>query len=83
MEIANLKEIKISELNKIAKDLNVNGVAGLKKQDLIFKILQAQAEKNGLVFGEGVLEILPDGFCFLLSPHYKYLPSPDDIYVSP
>ncbi len=83
MEIANLKEMKISELNKIAKDLNVNGVAGLKKQDLIFKILQAQAEKSGLVFGEGVLEILPDGFGFLRSPNYNYLPSPDDIYVSP
>ncbi len=83
MEIANLKEMKISELNKLAKDLNVNGAAGLKKQDLIFKILQAQAEKNGLVFGEGVLEILPDGFGFLRSPNYNYLPSPDDIYVSP
>lgn len=83
MEIANLKEMKISELNKLAKELNVNGAAGLKKQDLIFKILQAQAEKNGLVFGEGVLEILPDGFGFLRSPNYNYLPSPDDIYVSP
>ena len=83
MEIANLKEMKISEINKLAKELNVNGAAGLKKQDLIFKILQAQAEKNGLVFGEGVLEILPDGFGFLRSPNYNYLPSPDDIYVSP
>ncbi len=83
MEIANLKEMKIAELNKLAKELNVNGVSGLKKQDMIFKILQAQAERNGLVFGEGVLEILPDGFGFLRSTDYNYLPSPDDIYVSP
>ena len=83
MEIANLKEMKIAELNKLAKELNVNGFSGLKKQDMIFKILQAQAERNGLVFGEGVLEILPDGFGFLRSTDYNYLPSPDDIYVSP
>lgn len=83
MDIINLKEKKITELNKIAKDLNVNGVSGLKKQDLIFKILQAQAEKEGLMFGEGVLEILPDGFGFLRSPNYNYLPCPDDIYISP
>ncbi len=83
MEIAKLKEMKISELNKLAKDLNVNGVSGLKKQDLIFKILQAKAEQNGLMFGEGVLEILQDGFGFLRSPNYNYLPCPDDIYVSP
>jgi len=83
LDIAKLKERKISELNKLARDLNVNGVSGLKKQDLIFKILQAQAEKEGFMFGEGVLEILPDGFGFLRSPNYNYLPSPDDIYVSP
>jgi transcription termination factor Rho len=83
MDIVNLKEMKIAELNKIAKDLNVNGISGLKKQDLIFKILQAQAEKEGLMFGEGVLEILPDGFGFLRSPNYNYLPCPDDIYISP
>ncbi|MDP1852808.1 MAG: transcription termination factor Rho [Candidatus Omnitrophota bacterium] len=83
MDIINLKEKKITELSKIAKDLNVNGVSGLKKQDLIFKILQAQAEKEGLMFGEGVLEILPDGFGFLRSPNYNYLPCPDDIYISP
>lgn len=83
MDIANLKKMKIAELNKIAKDLNVNGVSGLKKQDLIFKILQGQTEKDGFIFGEGVLEILQDGFGFLRSPNYNYLPCPDDIYVSP
>ena len=83
LEIAKLKEMKISELNKLAKELNVNGFSGLKKQDLIFKILQGQAEKEGLLFGEGVLEILPEGFGFLRSPNYNYLPCPDDIYISP
>ncbi|MDD3905392.1 MAG: transcription termination factor Rho [Candidatus Omnitrophica bacterium] len=83
MEIAELKSMSISELTKLAKDLNVNGMSGLKKQDLIFKILQAKTEKEGLIFGEGVLEILPDGFGFLRSPDYNYLPGPDDIYVSP
>ncbi len=83
MEIANLKKMKINELNKIAKELNVNGMSGLKKQELIFKILQAQTEKDGFIFGEGVLEILQDGFGFLRSPNYNYLPCPDDIYVSP
>jgi len=83
LDISNLKEMKISELNKLAKELNVNGFSGLKKQDLIFKILQAQAEKEGLMFGEGVLEILPEGFGFLRSPNYNYLPCPDDIYISP
>ncbi|MFH1857788.1 MAG: transcription termination factor Rho, partial [Candidatus Omnitrophota bacterium] len=83
LDIEKLKELKIFELNKIARDLKVNGMAGLKKQDLIFKILQAQTEKEGLIFGEGVLEILEDGFGFLRSPKYNYLPGPDDIYVSP
>jgi len=83
LDIKNLKEMKISELNKLAKELNANGTSGLKKQDLIFKILQAQAEKEGLMFGEGVLEILPEGFGFLRSPNYNYLPCPDDIYISP
>ena len=83
MEIADLKGMSISALTKVAKDLNVNGMSGLKKQDLIFKILQAKTEKEGFVFGEGVLEILPDGFGFLRSPDYNYLPGPDDIYVSP
>ena len=83
VDIGVLKEMKISELNKVAKDLKINGVSGMKKQDLIFKILQAKAEKEGLMFGRGVLEVLPEGFGFLRSPNYNYLPSPDDIYVSP
>ena len=83
LDISKLKEMKISELNKLAKELNVNGISGLKKQDLIFKILQAQTEKEGLLFGEGILEILPEGFGFLRSPNYNYLPCPDDIYISP
>ena len=83
MDIAELKTMSISELTKLAKELEVNGVSGLKKQDLIFRLLQAKTEKEGLIFGEGVLEILPDGFGFLRSPDYNYLPGPDDIYVSP
>ena len=83
MEIAELKMMSIVALTKLAKELNVNGISGLKKQDLIFKILQTKTEKEGLIFGEGVLEILPDGFGFLRSPDYNYLPGPDDIYVSP
>lgn len=83
MNIVELKEMTISELAEVAKKLNVNGASGLRKQELIFKILEAQTEKNGLIFGEGVLEILPDGFGFLRSPSYNYLPGPDDIYVSP
>lgn len=81
--ISELKKMKISELNKLAKEMNVNGISGVKKQDLIFKLLQAQAEKEGLMFGEGILEILPEGFGFLRSPNYNYLPCPDDIYISP
>ena len=83
VEIGKLKEMKIVELTKLAKELNVNGISGLKKQDLIFRILQARTEKEGLMFGEGVLEVLPEGFGFLRSPNYNYLPCPDDIYISP
>jgi transcription termination factor Rho len=83
IDIGALKDMKISGLNKIAKELDINGTSGLKKQDLIFKILQAKAEKEGLMFGSGVLEVLAEGFGFLRSPNYNYLPSPDDIYVSP
>jgi transcription termination factor Rho len=83
MNIIDLKEKKINELNKLAKQLNVEGASGMRKQDLIFAILQAQTEKNGLIYGEGVLETLPDGFGFLRSPDFNYLPGPDDIYVSP
>ncbi len=83
MNIKDLKQKKISELTKIARELGVEGASGMRKQDLIFAILQAQTEKNGLIFGEGVLEILPDGFGFLRAPDYNYLPGPDDIYISP
>ena len=83
MNIVELKEKKINELNKLARELNVEGASGMRKQDLIFAILQAQTEKNGLIYGEGVLETLPDGFGFLRSPDFNYLPGPDDIYVSP
>jgi transcription termination factor Rho len=83
ISISELKEKTIDELTTVAKTLNVDGATGLRKQDIIFAILQAQAEKTGNVFGEGVLEILPDGFGFLRSPDYSYLPGPDDIYVSP
>src|SRR5437660_9049734 len=83
MNLSELKEKSISDLNVIARDLNVQNMGGLRKQELIFKILQSQAEKDGLIFGEGVLEVLPDGFGFLRAPDYNYLPGPDDIYVSP
>ncbi|HZS45019.1 MAG TPA: transcription termination factor Rho [Blastocatellia bacterium] len=83
MDIATLKELNISKLTQIAKDLDVPGATGMRKQELIFKILQAQTEKSGLIFSEGVLETLPDGFGFLRAPDYNYLPGPDDIYVSP
>src|SRR5207245_757725 len=77
------KEMNISTLTQVAKDLGVVGATGMRKQELIFKILQAQTEKAGLIFSEGVLECLPDGYGFLRSPDYNYLPGPDDIYVSP
>ncbi|RME37578.1 MAG: transcription termination factor Rho [Deltaproteobacteria bacterium] len=83
MNLKELKEKKITELNAIAKDLKIEGAAGMRKQDLIFAILNATAEKNGAIYGEGVLEILPDGFGFLRAPDANYLPGPDDIYVSP
>jgi transcription termination factor Rho len=83
MTIAELKEKNITELTKIARSLDLPGASGMRKQDLIFKILQAQSEKEGHIFAEGVLEILPDGYGFLRSPDYNYLPGPDDIYVSP
>jgi transcription termination factor Rho len=83
MDIAQLKEMNIASLTQIAKDLNIQGASGMRKQELIFKILQAQTEKSGFIFSEGVLETLPDGFGFLRAPDYNYLPGPDDIYVSP
>ena len=83
ISLAELKEKNITDLAKIAKDLAIPGSSGMRKQELIFQILRAQTEKNGLIFSEGVLECLPDGFGFLRAPEYNYLPGPDDIYVSP
>jgi len=83
MNLTELKEKSIAELNDLARDLKIEGASNLRKQELIFAILQAQTEKNGLIYGEGVLETLPDGFGFLRSPDYNYLPGPDDIYISP
>jgi transcription termination factor Rho len=83
INLGDLKQKKIADLAALAKALSVEGAANMRRQELIFSILQAQAEKNGVIYGEGVLEILPDGFGFLRSPDYNYLPGPDDIYVSP
>jgi transcription termination factor Rho len=83
MNISELKEKKINELTQMAKQFKIEGAAGMRKQELIFALLQAQIEKNGSIYGVGTLEILPDGFGFLRSPGYNYLPGPDDIYVSP
>ena len=83
MNIVEIKRKPINELTVLAKELNVPGASGMRRQDLIFSILQTQAEKNGAIYGEGVLETLPDGFGFLRAVDYNYLPGPDDIYVSP
>jgi transcription termination factor Rho len=83
LNLAGLKDKSISELTHIAKEMGIEGATGLRKQELIFKVLAAQTEKSGLIFSEGVLETLPDGFGFLRAPEYNYLPGPDDIYVSP
>src|SRR5438105_516812 len=83
LDLAALKEMAIRELAQVAKSLEIPGAATMKKQELVFQILRAQAEKEGLIFSEGVLEILPDGFGFLRAPEYCYMPGPDDIYVSP
>jgi transcription termination factor Rho len=83
MNLAALKAKKVSELTAIAREFDVDGASSMRKQELIFALLQAQTEKNGLIYGEGVLETLPDGFGFLRAPDYSYLPGPDDIYVSP
>jgi len=83
MDISSLKSKKIVELNEIAEELKIEGYSDLRKQDLIFRILEAQTAKDGLTFSKGVLEVLPDGYGFLRSSDYNYLPSPDDIYVSP
>ncbi len=83
LNIVALKEKNIADLTKLAKGMKVEGASGMRKQELIFAILEAQTEKSGFIFGEGVLETLPDGFGFLRAPDYNYLPGPDDIYVSP
>jgi transcription termination factor Rho len=83
LDIRLLKDMKLPDLSRTAKELGVENATGMRKQDLIFSILQAQTEKSGLIFSEGVLECLPDGFGFLRAPEYNYLPGPDDIYVSP
>jgi transcription termination factor Rho len=83
LNINDLKDMSIQKLTQVAKDLNVAGATGMRKQDLIFQILKAQTEQSGFMFSEGVLEVLPDGFGFLRAPDYNYLPGPDDIYVSP
>src|SRR5512140_1632073 len=83
LKITDLKDLSIQRLTQIAKDRNVSGATGMRKQELIFQILKAQTEQSGFIFSEGVLEVLPDGFGFLRAPDYNYLPGPDDIYVSP
>ncbi len=83
LHIGELKDMNIQKLTQVAKDVNVAGATGMRKQDLIFQILKAQTEQSGFIFSEGVLEVLPDGFGFLRAPDYNYLPGPDDIYVSP
>ncbi len=83
MNLVELKKMKISELTEMAKDSHIEGATGMPKQELVFSLLQAHSDKNGLIYGEGVLEILPDGFGFLRAPDSNYLPGPDDIYISP
>ena len=83
LNVGSLRKMTVPKLQKLAKELKIEGISELTKEELIYKIIEAQAQKNGLFFGEGVLEILPDGFGFLRSPSYNYLPGPDDIYISP
>ena len=83
LDVSQLSKMKIAELMRMAEEMKLEGVSGLRKQELIVKILEGQAKRNGTIYDEGVLEILPDGFGFLRSPDYNYLPGPDDIYVSP
>ena len=83
VDLSTLKELSVTELDQHRQGARHPGATGMRKQELIFEILQARAEKSGLIFSEGVLEILPDGFGFLRAPEYNYLPGPDDIYVSP
>ena len=83
MNLVELKKMRISELTTLAREVNIEGASGMPKQELVFSLLQAHSERNGLIYGEGVLEILPDGFGFLRAPDANYLPGPDDIYISP
>src|SRR5512139_3864593 len=83
MDISDLKGKSISDLLDVANSLEIEGTSSMRKQDLMFKILEAQTQQNGLIFAEGVLQVLPEGYGFLRSPDYNYLPGPDDIYVSP
>ena len=83
LDLSTLKDMSVTALTKIARDLDIPNATGMRKQELIFEILRARAEKAGLIFSEGVLEVLPDGFGFLRAPDYNYLAGPDDIYVSP
>ncbi len=83
MDLIELKKLKISELTNMAKEFHIEGASGMRKQNLIFSLLQAHSERNGLIYGQGVLETLPDGFGFLRAPDANYLPGPDDIYISP
>ena len=83
MNIIELKHTDIGDLMKMGKELEIEGIAGMRKQELVFALLQAQMNKNGMIFGEGTLEVLPDGFGFLRSPDCNYLPGADDIYISP
>ena len=83
MHLVELKKMKINELTHMAKDFDIEGATGMPKQELVFALLQAHSEQNGLIYGEGVLEILPDGFGFLRAGDSNYLPGPDDIYISP
>jgi len=83
LDLASLKALSVAGLTAIAKQLDLPGATGMRKQDLIFQILRARSERNGLMFSEGVLETLPDGYGFLRGPDYNYLPGPDDVYVSP
>jgi transcription termination factor Rho len=83
MDLVELKKLRISELTNMAKEFNIEGASGMRRQDLVFSLLQAHSERNGLIYGQGVLETLPDGFGFLRAPDANYLPGPDDIYISP
>ena len=83
LDLASLKSMNVAGLTAIARQLDLPGATGMRKADLIFQILRARSERNGLMFSEGVLETLPDGYGFLRGPDYNYLPGPDDVYVSP